>query len=193
MSSAAPILLGRLVGWDGPIAGHKFAGIALGVLAVSLCTLHKDDLETMKSRRRWLAFALLGMLLNGIASVAMKAVAGLGLGGHAVVFNLLFFPAGAAIAGGLIPLAARGPTFRGARWKMESSVGVAVGLLGAAQLAAGLYAVPRIHSAVIFPTYAILPLVLTSLGGRMLFGERLGPLERAGLVTACAALAMLNV
>jgi len=192
MSTAVPVVLGRMTGWDGPLPWYRFVAIGLGGLAVCLCTLHKDGTGPMRSRRRWLALALLGMLLNAGAGVCLKTLAGLGLGEHRVVFNVFFFPAGAATALALSPVAgARLLRRRGL--KLDFAIGAMVGLLASGQLAAGVFAVARIHAAVFFPTYAILPLILASLGGRAFFAERLGHLERAGLGVACAALLLLNV
>lgn len=172
-----------IVIWNEIPTAIQGAGIFLSVLSILLVNVSFENFGAGRLRLTLLAL----FLFSGLAEFSNKVFQEYGMIDHKPVF--LFFVFFTAFVISLLFLLGRG---------VKPSLGAIVtGLLvGLPNLFCSYFLIlslDRIKASVVFPAYTAATIVLISMGGYFIFGERLERKERVSIALTIVALVLINL
>ncbi len=135
-------------------------------------------------RMAWVAIAFLA---NGSAQFLQKYLHAIGLGAYQKTALVTLYVAGALFAVLLLVW------FRGRLSPREALFGMGVGLASYAGNAAMLRALGDTPAYIVFPMAVGGPILAVAIVSRLLFGERIGPYGKVGILCGFIAVILLTV
>lgn len=162
----------------------RVAGIALTAAAIAILPGRPDKRRSGSGGAGLLALLMLGGGLADGMSKFYSAYGNPALEGHYLCFVFAF---ALVLCTALCARLRQRPTGR------DALFGVLLGLPNYFSSRFLLRALAEIPASVAFPVFSCGTILLTSLSGRLLFGERNAPRQRAALGLALAALILLNL
>ena len=162
----------------------RVAGIALTAAAIAILAGRPDKRRSGSGGVGLLALLMLGGGLADGMSKFYSAYGNPALEGHYLCFVFAF---ALVLCAALCARLGQRPTGR------DTLFGVLLGLPNYFSSRFLLRALAEIPASVAFPVFSCGTILLTSLSGRLLFGERNAPRQRAALGLALAALILLNL
>ena len=192
-SMLLPALSGAMF-WGESVAAPQWAGIALMIVALALCTGVFDKKESA-ANRGWVVMSLLTAIATGCIGLLQKAFQKSGHPEEVAGFIAVFFVL-AAIAAFIAwavlkrnvkveaPRLKIGPTFIG--------VTILAGVLLGGLNFINLWLVGVLPSVLFFPVHNGSVILLTALAGRFLFKEKMSRLQLLGFIAGVAAILLLG-
>lgn len=181
-----PIAISCIFYGDRPSA-LRIVGIVLTVAAF-LVTVKRGSSQ---GEKRYLAFALLAMLMNGASLSVQKLVGARGLGGFSfVAASYLFCALLSAAVYAVLCLRGKKKTFAVTKHPVLAAIGAGASL--ACFLALNTYAAGVIEGSFHYPAHAGGAILLSTLAGVLLFRDRLSKRQIAACVLGLAAIVLMN-
>lgn len=181
-----PIAISCIFYGDRPSA-LRIVGIVLTVAAF-LVTVKRGSSQ---GEKRYLAFALLAMLMNGASLSVQKLVGARGLGGFSfVAASYLFCALLSAAVYAVLCLRGKKKTFAVTKHPVLAAIGAGASL--ACFLALNTYAAGVIEGSFHYPAHSGGAILLSTLAGVLLFRDRLSKRQIAACVLGLAAIVLMN-
>lgn len=181
-----PIAISCIFYGDRPSA-LRIVGIVLTVAAF-LVTVKRGS---SKGEKRYLAFALLAMLMNGASLSVQKLVGARGLGGFSfVAASYLFCALLSAAVYAVLYAGGKQKTFAVTKRPVLAAIGAGASL--ACFLALNTYAAGVIEGSFHYPAHSGGAILLSTLAGVLLFHDRLSKRQIAACVLGLAAIVLMN-
>ncbi len=171
--------------WREIPAPVQWVGIALALAAILLANL---DLRRGRRLLEGLRPVLILLFLTvGVAEFSNKLYQRYGLLEVKSLFLLVVFGTALVTAWWRVLACRRRPAWR------DVSTGLVVGVPNYFASHFLILSLSRLDAAVVFPVYSALTIVVISLAGRLVFGERLRGRERASVIMTVVALVLVNL
>ncbi len=183
-----PILLSCILYGDRPSA-FRIIGICLTVLSFAV-TVKRG---TGKSEKRYLAFALLAMLLNGASLSVQKLYGKAELGGSRFSFVAVSYLCCALLSAavyGFLSLHGKKKTFKVTKLPILAALGAGAAL--ACYLALNTYAAGVIDGSFHYPAHSGGSILLSTLAGVMIFRDKLSKRQIAACALGLCAIVLMN-
>jgi drug/metabolite transporter (DMT)-like permease len=166
------------------------AGVVLtltGLLLVGLGRRQVRDADRRPVHRRWPVWLVVSFLAQGGWNIVVRATGEFDADTARLAFLLLAFSGSAALT---VPIAA---ARRHRMSRRELLFGGALGLCSVLGTGSRMLALKWLPGVVVFPVTTAMVMVLVQLASAVVWKERLGSLGIAGIVSAIAALVLMNI
>ena len=177
-----PFIFGITV-WSEPLTLLGVISIILLLSAIVLMNLKKEGGVTLK----WLTFALLTLLTKGVCSIIQK-------------FHQLYYPKQYqtefmlfALACVFVMLSVAKSFAKGKGAFKFSLLGLFSGLLNGGTNYIVLYLAATEKASVLFPVVSVAKVIAVGIVGRIIYKERLKPLQITGIACGLTAIVLLNI
>lgn len=185
MSVVWPVLVGFLLLGE-TATWLRVAGIAAALTAFYL-TFRKKEEPLFSRNRSWLPLLL--FLSTGINDSLMKYAEKHHMGHHQTTYLLVVFAAALVLGTGLLVFRHFQTPRPHYQWRNLAG-GVVLGVFNWLSTLMMIRAMPSFDSAVLFPVFNASIVTLAALLGFFFFGERLKPVNWAGIALALAAIVL---
>lgn len=179
-SLVVPLLFGLAV-WGERLSGWGVTGICLLLASLFLLNFQREGGTSVK----WAVYAFATLAANGVCSVIQKYHQRRYPGRYQTEFML------AAFAVTLLFLAVQKAVTT--RSFHLSRNGLLAGLLNGMSQYAVLLLAAAVNASVLFPVISVTNIMAVWLAGRLLFAERLKPIQLFGLISGVLSVLLLNI
>ncbi len=186
-----------LLAWGETANGLQTAGGALAVVSLPLLSLGPREgrpRTTGPRPSRTTGLLLAGLfVMNGLCLLAPRAFRQTGIEGEDALFLLIVFATAALAACGVWLLRARGGAAPAPILLAGVLPGLAVGLCNALANRFVLAALKQLPGILVYPFYSAAGLLVTVAFSRVVWKERIGRLEAAGMALALGSIVLVNL
>lgn len=177
--------------WNSQLTPFIFIGLALAVVSLVLCLYQKSN-KGERITVKWLIFALIAFLGNTGCTVIQRTQQMVYSGAHGNM--MMFFGIICALVVCIVLYVKQPAEAPVAVAKKSGLFPILAGVFNAMQnLLVLLLASTALDPSLIYPVLAIGYLAITSIGAKLLFGERLSARQWAGIAIGAAAVALLSI
>lgn len=177
--------------WNSRLTPFVFIGLALAVVSLVLCLYQKSS-KGERITAKWLIFSLIAFLGNTGCTVIQRTQQMVYAGKHGNM--MMFFGIVCALVVCLLLYLKQPTEAPMAVAKKSGFFPILAGVFNGVQnLLVILLATTSLDPSLIYPVLAIGYLAVTSVGARLLFGERLSAKQWVGIAVGAAAVAILSI
>ena len=177
--------------WNSRLTLFVFIGLALAVVSLVLCLYQKSS-KGERITAKWLIFALIAFLGNTGCTVVQRTQQMVYAGKHGNM--MMFFGVVCALVVCIVLYVKQPAEAPVAIAKKSGLFPILAGVFNAMQnLLVILLASTALDPSLIYPVLSIGYLAITSIGAKLLFGERLSIRQWAGIAIGAVAVALLSI